>query len=1104
MFLRELSEIINAPIPDPASASHEFNDYVFERVVERRRPDGTTERGRIDLYKRNCFILEAKQSRQKGAKKAVIEGQADLFAESKAQLAHSDAIDHLMINARRQAEGYAQALPKDHAYPPFLLTCDVGRTIEVYADFSGHGRHYTQFPDARNFRIELPKLIDPEIRERLRRIWVEPLSLDPAVQTAKVTREIAGTLAEVSKALEARGFAQTEVAVFLMRCLFTMFVEDVQLIRKDSFKELLSRCVAKPDLFPHEMNDLWKHMDVGDYSPAVGEKLLRFNGKLFKKAQALPLLKAEIMLLRQAADADWRDLEPAIFGSLFEQALNADERKRLGAHYTPRAHVERLVNATIIEPLTQDWVAAQAAAERALRSGSKSNAVGEVGDFLKALSSVRVLDPACGTGNFLYVALRLMKQLEGEVLKQLQDIDGDDALKKYANVSVKPDQFLGMEVNRRAIEIAELVLWIGYLQWHLRTRPERPAEPVLGNSDHIVHRNALLTWEGYPAPPTRTVKGKAKSPYFSAGVKMPDWPTADFIVGNPPFIGGKDIRERLGSDYAEALWKTYSHVNPSADYVMYWWDRAADILTRKGTRLRRFGFVTTNSITQVFQRRLVEQRIKAVQPISIMLAVPDHPWTKASKDSAAVRIAMTVAEAGAHEGVLREVVREDRIETDEPLIIFAEQKGSINADLTIGADLTRAKALLASDGLCSPGVKLHGDGFIVTRDEAKRLGLGRRPNLTKYIREYRNGRDLSARSRDMLVIDLFGLNARGVRSQYPEVYQYLLEAVKPHRDANNRASYRDNWWLFGEPRRDLRPALSKLDRYIATVETAKHRVFQFLDTSILPDNMLIAVASDDAYHLGVLSSRIHSVWALRAGGWLGIGNDPRYSKSRCFDPFPFPNTSAAIKRRISKLAEELDAMRKLVLSDNPDLTLTSLYNVIEEIKNGSPLGEKSLHIKERGQVLILKNLHEQIDELTFQAYGWSNDIAENEILINLLALNGERASEEGRGLIRWLRPDYQIEKFGALAHRADKVQEISVATKFRAKYGFSETPKDQAGQVLQLLRQSTKPLTAEEIAAAFKEGDAILDDVKDILRSFSRLGDANSFDNGRSFTSQSA
>jgi hypothetical protein len=1034
----------------------------------------------------------------------VPEGRADLFSGPKSQPDHTDAIDHLMISARRQAEGYAQALPKDHPYPPFLLTCDVGRTIEIYADFSGHGRHYTQFPDARSFRIGLSDLSDANTREHLRRIWVDPLSLDPAVQTAKVTREIAGTLAEISKALEARGFAQGQVAVFLMRCLFTMFVEDVELIRKDSFKEILSACVAHPDRFPHEMNDLWKHMDVGDYSPAVGEKMLRFNGKLFKKAEALPLLKAEIILLRSAAEADWRDLEPAIFGSLFEQALDDDERKRLGAHYTPRAHVERLVNATIIEPLTEDWIAAQASAERALRSGSKSNAVREVGDFLKRLSSIRVLDPACGTGNFLYVALRLMKQLEGEILKQLQDLGGDDALAKYAGVSVKPDQFLGMEVNKRAIEIAELVLWIGYLQWHLRTRPDRPAEPVLGNSDHIVESNALLTWDGFPTAPSRRANTKIKSAYFSADVQMPPWPDADFIVGNPPFIGGKDIRERLGGDYAEALWQVYSHVNPSADYVMYWWDRAAETLTRKGTRLRRFGLVTTNSITQVFQRRIIEHRLKAERPISIVFAIPDHPWTKASPDAAAVRIAMTVAEIGEREGILREVSREDRIDTDEPMISFVERKGPINADLTIGADLTRVKPLLANDALCSPGVKLHGNGFIVTREEAKRLGLGRRPKLAKYIREYRNGRDLTGRSRGMLVIDLFGLSAKDVRSQYPEVYQHLLETVKPGRDGNNRTSYRDNWWLFGEPRRDLRPVLSKLERYIVTVETAKHRIFQFLDASILPDNKLITIGSDDAYYLGVLSSRVHVVWALRAGGWLGVGNDPVYSKSRCFDPFPFPDTSAAIKRRIAKLAEELDALRKTALADNTDVTLTALYNVLEEIKNGLPLTEKSQGIKERGHVFILKDLHEQIDALVSEAYRLPLDVSDNDILMKLAALNQDRSGEEARGLIRWLRPAYQIDKFGPLAHRADKVQEISVGIKSGTKHTFPVEHREQAGQVLQLLRRSSKPLTAEEIAAAFKEGDKILVDVKDILQSFSRLGDASSFDNGVSYVAQSA
>jgi hypothetical protein len=537
---------------------------------------------------------------------------------------------------------------------------------------------------------------------------------------------------------------------------------------------------------------------------------------------------------------------------------------------------------------------------------------------------------------------------------------------------------------------------------------------------------------------------------------------------------------------------------------MYWWDRAAEILVREGTRLRRFGFVTTNSITQVFQRRVVEQRLSAEPPISIVLAIPDHPWTRASKDAAAVRIAMTVAEAGVYEGVLREVTREERLDTDEPLIAFAERKGAINADLTIGADLTRVTELLANGALCSPGVKLHGDGFIVSRAMAKRLGLKHRPQLEKHIREYRNGRDLTARSRDMLVIDLLGLGDKEVRSKFPEVYQYLLETVKPHRDKNNRASYRDNWWLFGEPRRELRPALHGLKRYIATVETAKHRVFQFLDASILPDNMVVAVALDDAYYLGILSSRIHTIWALRAGGWLGIGNDPRYSKSRCFDPFPFPQAKAKLRHQISALADELDILRKATLAEQADLTLTSLYNALEDVKSGLPLSPKSQEIKDRGRVLILKDLHDQIDSAVVQAYDLPVGIDENGILARLVELNAERAAEEARGLIRWLRPDYQIDKFGALAHRADRVQEISVVNRPRSKYVFPEAPKDQAGQILQLLRQSSKPLTAEEIAATFKEGNEILVDIKDILQSFNRLGDANSFDNGKSYIAQTA
>lgn len=542
LFLAELCDVLDVSRPEPAEASHEFNDYVFERRVERRLADGTVEAGRIDLYKRGHFILEAKQSRWRG-RKAQPELEADLFSHRRRDIDDQPgSLDHLMINARRQAEGYALALPDDHVYPPFILVCDVGRTIELYADFSGHGRHYRQFPDAVSFRIGLHQLADTSTRALLKDVWEQPKNLDPSIKTAKVTREIAGKLAEVSKALEARGFEPRSVAIFLMRCLFTMFVEDAGLIKKDSFKELLDRCAESPRKFPFEMADLWRHMDIGDYSPAIGEQLLRFNGKLFKNASALPLIRDEIKLLRNAAGADWRDLEPAIFGSLFEQAINGEERKKLGAHYTPRAYVELVVDATIIEPLTLDWISAQSAADRAVQNNRRSQAVREIEDFLKKLSLVRVLDPACGTGNFLYVALRRMKQLEGEVLKQLHDIGGDEAVAKVVEISVKPEQFFGMELNQRAVEIAELVLWIGYLQWHLRTRTSPPREPVLGSSDHVSPGNAVLTWSGYPAAqPKRNKMGRVVStgdgePVYSyPNPACPEWPEADFIVGNPPF-----------------------------------------------------------------------------------------------------------------------------------------------------------------------------------------------------------------------------------------------------------------------------------------------------------------------------------------------------------------------------------------------------------------------------------------------------------------------------------------------------------------------------------------------------------------------------------------
>ncbi len=657
LFIAELCSALALPAPDPASATTDHNDYVFERRVDIKQPDGTTSPGRIDLYKRNAFILEAKQSRQPGGPKALPQQLAlpTLPTPTPAQgkRTNARAWDVLMQNARSQAETYARALPPDHIWPPFILVLDVGHVLEIYADFSGQGRNYAQHPSRQSFRIYLEDLRTPETQALLRAIWTDPHSENPARKSAPVTRDIAQRLAAVSKSLETAGHNPEAAALFLMRCLFTMFAEDTGLLPKKSFSDLLQRCEAKPENFPRLAARLWETMDTGGFSETLETQLRRFNGDFFKNRTALPLGREEIGELRRAAEHDWREVDPSIFGTLLEQALDPTERKRLGAHYTPRAYVERLVVATIIEPLRADWANVLATAERLKSESNPAAAIATVAAFHEQLCQTRVLDPACGTGNFLYVALELMKRLEGEVLEALANLGGQETLTGLQSHTIDPQQFLGLEINPRAAAIAELVLWIGYLQWSLRTKGGFPADPVLKAyhnitvTDAVLQADITLACDSTGKPVTRrSPDGIEAETYTYKKPRRPKWPEADFIVGNPPFIGGKDLRARLGDAHAEALWAAHPAMNDSADFVMYWWDHAADLLTKPKTQLRRFGLVTTNSITQTFQRRTIERHLTAKRPLSLTMAIPDHPWTKAAPDAAAVRIAMTVAKLG--------------------------------------------------------------------------------------------------------------------------------------------------------------------------------------------------------------------------------------------------------------------------------------------------------------------------------------------------------------------------------------------------------------------------------------------------------------------------
>nr|WP_244427219.1 DNA methyltransferase [Methyloferula stellata] len=926
---------------------------------------------------------------------------------------------------------------------------------------------------------------------------------------------MAERLAKVSKHLEevkgADGkklYDPETVALFLMRCLFTMFAEDVELLPAGSFQELLGKCIAKPELFPRLVGQLWEAMDTGGFSYALEANVKRFNGYLFKDRRVLPLPREEIGELFEAAKANWKQVEPAIFGTLLEQALDPAERRKLGAHYTPRAYVERLVTATVLEPLKAEWTNVQAAAEAKRNEGDKKGAIALVQAFDAKLCDLRILDPACGTGNFLYVSLELLKRLEGEVLEALAGLQfqEQEALRWLQGHNIDPHQFLGLEVNPRAAAITELVLWIGYLQWHFRTREGAPEEPILSDFKTIKVTDAVLAWSSkelardeHAKPLSRKdAEGKDVPIWRYKNPKQPEWPEADYIVGNPPFIGAKYLRERLGDEYVEALWMAHRQMNESADFVMYWWDHAAEILTRKGTRLKRFGFVTTNSITQVFQRRVMERHFKAKKPISLLMAVPDHPWTKATRDAAAVRIAMTVVAAGLHQGILLKVTKESDLDSDLPTVETQQVNGDINSDLTIGSDLTRAVSLQSNASICSTGVKLHGTGFIITENEAKLLGLGKRTNLANHIKAYRNGKDIIARPRQAMVIDLLGLHAEEVRTRYPEIYQHLLANVKPERDKNNRESYRQNWWIFGEPRKEFRPALNGICRYIVSAVIAKHRLFQFLDSSIIPDVRLVCFALEDSFFLAVLSSRIHLRWAAATGATLE--DRPTYITSRCFDPFPFPDTPESLKIRIRETAEELDALRKQVQAEHPGLTLTQIYNVLEKLRASQPLNAEDEEIKAKGLVLILRELHDRIDHLVAEAYGWPANLSDDEILAKLVALNAERAAEEKRGLIRWLRPEYQIPRAGLPAQQAAAEEQLEAplvaAAEKLQKPSFPANDLERAATVFAALMEANEPLDARAIARTFKQGAKAEPAITRVLASLARLGHVQSGEGG--------
>jgi hypothetical protein len=397
-----------------------------------------------------------------------------------------------------------------------------------------------------------------------------------------------------------------------------------------------------------------------------------------------------------------------------------------------------------------------------------------------------------------------------------------------------------------------------------------------------------------------------------------------------------------------------------------------------------------------------------------------------------------------------------------------------------------AQPLEQNAGLCFMGVTLVGEGFRIYPEQLEQLKLTP-ASAPAVIRPYLIGRDLAQKAEKRYVIDFFGYSEDEAKHKYPRLYQWLLDRAYHERQVNKRKSYREKWWIFGEPRERMRKALHGLPRYIVTGETAKHRFFQFLPATVLPDHKLYAIASDDALLLSVLSSRPHIVWALAAGGTLE--DRPTWTNTTCFLPFPFPVCSMFQRNRIRQLGESLDSHRKRQQAAHPDLTITGMYNVLEKLRRGEALNTAERVIHEHGLVSVLKKIHDDLDAAVFDAYGWPHDLTDEQILEKLVKLNAERSEEERKGLIRWLRPEFQNPSGQKAATQTEMVgseeSEEDTAAATAAKAWPKKLP-EQIAAVRDLLLGQASAWTAKQVAKQFK--GTKLKELELVLESLTALG----------------
>lgn len=922
-------------------------NYCFERGLKRT---GAAQ-GWADVWKRGCFGWEYK-----------------------APGARLDA-------ALKQLMQYA--LPLEN--PPLLVVSDRLR-IEVHTHFTGTPSTCHTFA--------LEDLADPLVRQRLRQIFTNPEAFRPTRTNRQITEEAARTFAETAERLRAAGAPAAQVSHFLTQCLFCFFAEDVGLLPARLFERLVGVAVA-PNRLQAQLQALFSTMRDGGLFGV--DDVPWFNGGLFRDVD-VPLLSAEdVMSLRTASALNWSAIDPSIFGTLFERGLDPAKRSQLGAHYTDPSTIERLIDPVVRRPLLAEWQpcreAIAAALARSKRMGDKAyrEALAAFAGFLERLREFRVLDPACGSGNFLYLGLKALKDVEHQAGLEAEAL----GLQRQIDVT-GPHNMMGLEINEYAAELARVTVWIGELQWRIQHGYGFRLDPVLQPLDNIECRDALMNADGTEAA----------------------WPAADVVVGNPPFVGDKKMRGELGADYTERLRALYTgRVSGGADLVCYWFEKARAQIDA-GTLLRA-GLVSTNSIRGGRNREVLDRICATTR---IFEAWGDEPWIN---NGAAVRVSLT---SFGHSTQLPK--------------LNGREVPAIGPDLTIpgddgGTDLTQAVALIENKDTSYSGIQKTGPFDIegrLARQWLAQPNPNGRPN-SDVVRPWFNGLDITRRNRDMWIVDFGADMERDDAMLYEAPFAYAQEHVEPTRVGKREPRTNEYWWLFQWSRPLMRRAVAPLPRAIVTPEVSKHRVFAWLNKAVIADKNLVVIARADDTTFGILHSRFHELWALRLG--TSLEDRPRYTPTSTFETFPFPaglaprNTAhqrtealdggavipadlpAAVRphaEAIARAAHRLHTLREAWLNP-PEWTervpevvplgmARSPYpdRIVARAGHEAELAKRTLTNLYNDPPTWLVRAHASLDAAVASAYGWPesvSDLSDDELLRRLLGLNQQRSQVQG-------------------------------------------------------------------------------------------------------------